>query len=132
ADQTSTDIDPLDLLVQSLAMEHDENRLLLDALTPSLKEQQDQAQTVAKFLVEEEETRTEVNRLRQAFDNISDRLRQINLTREAGGFDARVITPAAAGIKVAPQLLMYAALALIGGLAAGLGLAYLADFADKS
>jgi capsular exopolysaccharide synthesis family protein len=132
ADQTSSDIDPLDLHRESLKLEYEENKLLRQKLEPELEVQQKEAQDMAKYLLTAEESQNEMNRIRQAFDAISGRLQQITLTRDAGGYDADVITPAAAGTKVAPSLFSHLALALLGGLALGVGLAYLADYSDKS
>jgi succinoglycan biosynthesis transport protein ExoP len=131
-DQGKPPPDPLDVVVQSLKSEYEENRLMLDSLQPLLKEERTKAEELARYLIEEEESRSEVVRLRLLCDGIIDRLRQINLSREAGGFDAKEITPPGPGTKVAPLVLVYSALALVGGLAAGMGLAYLADFNDRS
>jgi capsular exopolysaccharide synthesis family protein len=123
---------PLDLVVQQLKAEHDENELLAQSLKEAQEKEQAKANALALYLIKEEQQRTEMSRLRQLYDGIMDRLRQINLTREAGGFDARVITPPGPGGKVAPLPVSYALLGLIGGLAAGLAMAYFADFSDRS
>ena len=128
----ATPMDPLDLIIQSLKAEYEENRLMLDSLAEPLKAERAKADELARYLIKEEEARGDVVRVRQLYDTTVDRLRQINLTREAGGFDARVITPAGPGGKVAPVAFTYGALAIFGGLAAGLALAYLSDMSDRS
>jgi len=124
--------DPLKVHEEALAVETRENRMVLEKLEPNLKDEELRAQDVARYLMIEEQARKDVDRLRNLFDSIADRLRQINITREASGFDARTITPAASGLKVAPSLLLFLALSVVAGTGIGVGLAYLADFTDKS
>ncbi|MFO0810540.1 MAG: polysaccharide biosynthesis tyrosine autokinase [Gemmataceae bacterium] len=131
-DQPKSVADPLEMLCEGLKLEHEEAQMVLDAIGPRLEAEQKNAQSLAGYLLREEEARNEVNRLRLLCDGIIDRIRQINVTREAGGFDARTLNPPGPGFKVAPSLFNTLALALIGGLALGLGLAYLADFSDRS
>ncbi len=124
-----------DVLDQTLALlksEYEENRMLLEALTPELQAQRDQAQELAKYLIEEDEARNEVRRLQAMCENLSDQIRRLKLTGDAGGFDAQVVTPAKAGFKVAPSLFSTLALGGLGGLLAGLMLAMVADYTDKS
>jgi succinoglycan biosynthesis transport protein ExoP len=131
-DQGKPAPDPLELLVQGLKSEYEENRLFVDSLQPDLAAQRSKAEQLAQFLIREEDARGDVVRARQLYETTVTRLQQINIARDAGGFDARIINPAGPGMKVAPLAITYGALALIGGLAAGLGLAYLADFNDRS
>lgn len=126
------DQDPVDLLLQSLKTEHEENRLLLKSLEEPLAQEHLKAEELAKFLIREENAQSDVNRHRQLLDGIIDRLRQIKLARDVGGFDAHTITPPSPGIRVAPVAFNYGVLGFIGGFVVGMALAYLADFTDRS
>jgi polysaccharide biosynthesis transport protein len=69
--------------------------------------------------------------LRQRSD-LDQRLRAITIRRDAPLYDARVINPAGVGGKVSPLMTVNVAMGLIMGLLLGVGLAFLADFTDKS
>src|SRR5262249_37832018 len=56
---------------------------------------------------------------------------EINLVRDVGGFDARIIAEPGPGYKVAPNLLQFLVGGLMLGLLAGVGLAYLVELSDK-
>src|SRR5262249_53509095 len=69
---------------------------------------------------------------KQLYESTLKRLAEINLVRDAGGFDARVLSRPGAGGKVSPVAyqILFGGLAL--GLLAGVGLAYVAELTDKS
>jgi succinoglycan biosynthesis transport protein ExoP len=129
----ASDVDPLDVQVQAMTIEHEENRLLSTALERIYQTDVGEAEKLAKYLIQEEEARGQVARLRQLCDGVIDRIRQIDINRElGGGYDARLIIPPSAGKKVSPILYTHLAMFALIGLAAGFGFAYMADFADKS
>src|SRR5262249_23601825 len=53
-------------------------------------------------------------------------------SKDIGGYDARVISPAGIGGKVAPNAVQILFVAGVIGLLSGIGLAYLSDVSDKS
>src|SRR5439155_18913083 len=71
---------------------------------------------------------------KKLFDQILQRAQEVNLLRQqaTGGYEARPIHPPGLGRKVAPNPLQVFPLSAILGLAAGVGLAYLAEMSDKS
>jgi capsular exopolysaccharide synthesis family protein len=101
----------------------------LDAL---LKQEEGEARKLEHYEIQDEAFRTDIARTTKVLDQTLKRLEEINLVRDFGGYDARVIAEPGVGFKVSPiawQFLL--AGAFLGGLA-GAGGAYLLDRADKS
>lgn len=65
-------------------------------------------------------------------DQTLKRLEEINLIRDTGGYEAKVISPPGQGYKVAPVAWQIFAGGLFLGLLGGAGLAYLLDVSDRS
>jgi capsular exopolysaccharide synthesis family protein len=68
----------------------------------------------------------------QMLDGIIKNLQRVEATRNFGGYSAEQIGPASPAKQIAPNALTVFPLAGIGGLVAGLCLAYLAEMSDKS
>lgn len=90
------------------------------------------ARTLTSYEIKEEQLRTDIARTQSLYDGIVKRLQDVSLVRQAGGYQARVITPPLLGRKVAPKALLVFPLALLAGTLAGLGLVYLAEISDQS
>ncbi len=65
-------------------------------------------------------------------DGIIKQVTEMNIFREAGGFDAAPISKPVVGVKVAPNLFYFLVSGLLLGCLSGAGLAYLAELSDKS
>jgi succinoglycan biosynthesis transport protein ExoP len=73
-----------------------------------------------------------IKRSQDLFDSINQRLRELSVVRNSQGFETQVITPPTEVEKVAPVGSLILALSSFLGLVLGGGLAYLAEFTDKS
>ncbi|MCS6976312.1 MAG: polysaccharide biosynthesis tyrosine autokinase [Gemmatales bacterium] len=116
------------LLVQELQELDAEEKQIAAAL----KTEQEQAKALLKLELEEESLRNDVVRTQQLYENVIKRLQEIDLGKEGGGFEARLISPPHPGAKVAPRAVPIFAGAVLVGLVLGAGLAYLAEFLDRS
>jgi capsular exopolysaccharide synthesis family protein len=65
------------------------------------------------------------------YDSIVKQLQNVDLARNLGGYDARVIAPPGLGKKIRPNALVLGPGALFLGLLGGLGLAFLAELRDR-
>lgn len=110
--------------LQSTESENGSLKVLLDA---ELKE----ARRLANYEIQDETYRREIMKSEQLCDSIINRLKEINLIRDAGGFDASSISRIGPGYKVAPSLFQVSCGGLVIGLLCGVSLAYLAELSDK-
>jgi len=125
-------IDPIDSQVEMMKVELEACRYALEEQDASLAVEKKSAHGLAEFLNKEDALKQKVLEAEKTFELYREKLRQVDLTKNDDGFKAQVVTPPVAGIKVAPSLVMYAVLSAVAGVALGFGLAYLADFTDKS
>jgi polysaccharide biosynthesis transport protein len=91
-----------------------------------------EARTLTSYEVKEEHLRNDVMRTQNLYDALIRRLQDVSLVKEAGGYNARIITPPLLGRKVAPKGIIVFPLAGLLGLLAGIGLVYLAEVGDQS
>ncbi|MCI0683954.1 MAG: polysaccharide biosynthesis tyrosine autokinase, partial [Gemmataceae bacterium] len=124
--------DPVQAYVAALKHELRENEMNDKSLTQSLEKFKGEVRELSKYEVEEEHLRSEVQGLQQLLEATIKRLAEINLVRDAGGFDARILSRPGPGFKVAPNALQIILAGFILGALAGAGLAYLAEITDKS
>lgn len=124
--------DDLDLYLQTMDLEYEENKMLLTALTGLLTTDREQAMEQARELLREEKARKAIEPYQQLYDSILGRMQQIKLTPDADRYLAQAISSPGAGAKVAPSLLQSLAVSVALGLIGGLGLAYAAEWTDKS
>jgi polysaccharide biosynthesis transport protein len=110
--------------VQNAEAENNSLKLLLDV---ELKE----ARRLANYEIQDETYRSEIMKSEQLCDSVVKRLQEINLVRDAGGFDASSISQIGPGYKVAPSLFQVLCGGLAIGLLCGVSLAYLAELSDK-
>src|SRR5207244_10586641 len=73
-----------------------------------------------------------IAKTRQLWEQAIGRLKDLNLIRDFGGYDARLISFPAAGGRVGTGLMQFLMAGAAVGLLLGVGLAYLADMSDKS
>jgi len=77
--------------------------------------------------------KSKLNRAQARYDEVFKRLQEIDLARDYSGFTTDLIAPPVpAADPIWPVKWKIAGLGLIGGLMLGLGLAYLAEFTDKT
>ena len=124
--------DPAQRYLNVLRQELQEANLSQQSLTQLLENMKSEARALSNYELEEERLRGDISRLQLLYEGTIKRLAEINLVRDAGGFDARTLSQPGIGSKVAPSALQTIAGGLLLGLLAGIGLAYLADFSDKS
>src|SRR5262249_53757961 len=91
----------------------------------------EEARGLMSVELEEAQLRTHVTQLEQLHEVTVKRLTEINILKDAGGFDARVLSKAGPGFQVAPKALMTMLAGFFLGALAGVGAAYLADHADR-
>jgi capsular exopolysaccharide synthesis family protein len=124
--------DPVRRHVNLLKEELREAELNVQSLDKLLKEAKDGAKNLINTELQEEHLHNDVIGKQQLYDKIIERLAQINIVRDSGGFDAQSLSMSATGAKVAPSAFHTIVAGVMLGLLAGIGLAYLADFTDKS
>ncbi len=86
------------------------------------------------FPIEAQEAsfRRAIERSQLLYDTITQRLKELNVVSTSRGFETQVITPPTDAEKVSPKGSMVFPLAVFLGLLLGGGLAYLAEYTDKS
>src|SRR5204863_8552953 len=96
--------------------------------------QQKDAGALATFQVKLQQLKEGMVASERLFEQIMQRAQEVKLVREQaqGGYEARMIHQPGLGRKIAPNPLQVFPLSAILGLAAGVGLAYLAELSDKS
>ncbi len=123
--------DPVEHYIQGLKRELITTDTLLQSLTELLDHEQKAARALNSFQIEDETYQADIARTQQMCDGIIKRLTEINMLREAGGFDAAAISKPAVGGKVAPNFLYFLVSGLLLGTLSGAGLGYLAELSDK-
>lgn len=123
--------DPLEVFLSSLESEYKANETVLQDVVKALAEERTKATQMAEFLQEEEQARKDIEPYQALLDSILQRLRQIQMSSEAGGYEAQTIVDAGLGVKVAPNLVLTLALSSAVGLVLGMALAYLAELTDR-
>src|SRR4029078_7403571 len=86
------------------------------------------------FQLELERKKESLNSSKRLFDQILQRAQEVSLVKSqaTGGYEAKMIHTPGLGRKIAPNPMQVFPLSAILGLAAGVGLAYLAEMSDKS
>lgn len=113
-----------------VSLEHREAELAKDATRA-----EEAAKGMVKYEMEGERLREQVTRQQEVYDAIVDRLREINLAKDYGGFINEVISTAEVGEEVWPKLSICIALGTLVGLvfgAAGAGIGELQNRAFRS
>ena len=127
-----TETDPAKRALGVLQFELSETEVTLKSVSEMLDKMKAEARSLGNESIQEAHLRTEVARIQLVYDGTIKRLTEINLVRDSGGFDARPLSTAGIGGKIAPIAYQNLAGGLMLGLLLGAGLAYLADASDKS
>jgi capsular exopolysaccharide synthesis family protein len=124
--------DPLDRFVKLQSLELKKIESEEESLRRQLQDTKEEA--VKLDLVERQETthRLALAKTTQEYDDLVKRLNEINRVRDAGGFDAQILSKPGHGYKVAPNAFQILFGGLLLGILAGVGLAYLAETSDRS
>jgi capsular exopolysaccharide synthesis family protein len=130
ADAAGTD--SFDVALQSLKQELLTAELSLRSLDRLREAEQKEARELARYEIQDEAYRSDIARTQQLYEQTIKRLQEINLVRDFGGYEARVINPPGGGGKISPLLWQFLVSGVVLGLLAGGGLAYLADRTDTS
>jgi succinoglycan biosynthesis transport protein ExoP len=104
----------------------------IESLNTMFDGQAKQFREMNTYDVEEEKLRTNRDQSKELLSVIVRRLQEMNMVKDHGGYEAQAIAPPGLGRKVSPNPVTVFPLAGIGGLVAGLCLAYLAELSDKS
>jgi capsular exopolysaccharide synthesis family protein len=120
--------------VRSLKSQLEETRQSSKAMAQLFERENGEARSMTPFELEEDDLRRRIALNEQLYDTILKRLEEIDLVkdRSQGGYEAKILSPAAPGSKVEPKPIPVFGLGLVVGLLAGLGLAFLAEVSDKS
>jgi capsular exopolysaccharide synthesis family protein len=103
-----------------------------EALTQVLEKEKAEVNKLARFEKKEKDLQKDIAQIDKFIDSTVTSLRQMNIVRDFGGYDAQTISPPSDGFKVAPNLVRYLGAAGVLGLFLGCGLAFLAEVTDKS
>lgn len=122
----------LDSHVQALGQELILVETVHKALTSLLKDEFDKARALEVYEVQDQAHRNDIARTAQILNGTLKRLEEINLVRDFGGFEAKVIAPPGRGAKVSPILSQFLLLGLVIGAILGCTGAVLLDITDKS
>jgi succinoglycan biosynthesis transport protein ExoP len=102
-------------------------------LDQQAEEQREIAKELSGYMVRANTLKSDVERKQKIYDVVLERLRDINLVKDYGGYLTEVISPVQSAQKfVSPILWLTLSLGGVGGLCIGFGLAYLVDFADRT
>jgi capsular exopolysaccharide synthesis family protein len=124
--------DPLEEKLQTLGMQLADAKNNVKLYGAMLEAEGREARRIAGLELEDDKHRNDIQRTQQLYDVIIKRLSELDLARNQGGYDARVIAPADIGKKVAPVAWQVFGGALVVGIGLGLALAYLAEYTDTT
>jgi capsular exopolysaccharide synthesis family protein len=105
---------------------------LIQALDNHFDQESKLARDMSNYESQDERHREGIASARKLFESIVNRLQEVNLVKDFGGYEAKPIAPPGLGRKVSPNPYQVFPLAALAGLLAGLCLAYLAELSDKS
>src|SRR6056297_294438 len=91
------------------------------------------AKAVEIQLMQGQSLKSKLDRARERYDVVFERLQELNLTNDYSGFSTDLlIVPVPASLPIWPSKSKIAAMGLVGGLMLGLGLAMIAEFVDRT
>ncbi|MBV9122973.1 MAG: polysaccharide biosynthesis tyrosine autokinase [Planctomycetes bacterium] len=102
------------------------------SLTDLFQRELGEVKKLNDFQFRDEEYRRELARSQKFYEIIIDRLQQVDLVKELGGYEASVISPAGPGARVGTKASRVLSGATLLGLLAGFGLACLVELLDKT
>jgi len=124
-------VDPVLRYQMRLRRELFETETRLAAQMGVLKVEEETARSLDSYVMKDEAYRNDIAKLNDLYDSVKSRVKEINLSRDVGGFDAKILARAGIGAKVAPSLTIILFAGMVMGLMGGMLLAYLVDLTDK-
>jgi capsular exopolysaccharide synthesis family protein len=123
----------MDVYLTSLRQELKEIDQRERELSDAFEMEREAAKESMNYEIRDEQFRSEIARHRKLFDEIVERIREMNFVKDYGGLMMRVISkPQINNNKVEPVMTRMVAIGGVLGVIMGIGLAYLIDLADKS
>jgi capsular exopolysaccharide synthesis family protein len=119
-------------LIETLCQEQALVETASAALAALMTEEENQARKLESYEIQDEAFRTDIGLTTKVLDQTLKRLQEINLVRDFGGYEARVISEPGPGTKVSPIAWQFLFAGTFLGLLVGAGGAYLIEMADKS
>lgn len=128
------EVDTMQIILASMRAQMDSIKQRLQAFERQFELEQKDAVDLATFQTKLQLKKENLESSKHLFELILQRAQEVKLVKaqENGGYEARMIHPPGLGRKIAPNPLQVFPLSAILGLAAGVGLAYLAELSDKS
>lgn len=132
-DKPSLDLDRLVMLYERL-LQHDLDEMSSreTELVTYINGEQAKAKELIKFELEETSQRRGMERTQALYAAVVDRVREINLLKDYGGFITKLLSPPRIGEKSWPNIPILLALGALVGLLGGTGVAVVAELADRS
>jgi len=125
--------DMLETFLESLKHDLEELQKREVRLSARLATEEGTARDMIRYELKDRAMQAESVRLNSLYDVILERLRNMNIIKDFGGFMTEVISPAKPAIKpVWPRLSILGALGSLVGFTFGVGLALLAEFTDST
>jgi len=128
------EVDTMQIILASMRAQMDSIKQRQQAFERQFEAEQKEAVELATFQALLQQKKENLDSSKRLFEQILQRAQEVRLVKEQsqGGYEARMIHPPGLGRKIAPNPLQVFPLSAILGLAAGVGLAYLAELSDKS
>jgi len=126
------EMDLIQTILAAMQAETDNTKTLLENLDILFEREQKDARDLTQAELEDTGHKEKIESARKTFDQILNKVQEMQLVKDAGGFDAKLIHPPGLGRKIAPSAVQVFPVSAVLGLIAGVGLAYLAEMSDKS
>jgi capsular exopolysaccharide synthesis family protein len=130
--KAAPDEDPVETFSRNLRQQLASVKLTQQSLVGLTADEEKDARELARYEIQDASFRADIARTQQIYDQTISRLKEINLVRDFGGYDAKVISPAGAGGRIGTGFAQIVLAGVALGLLLGVGLAYLADMTDRS
>jgi capsular exopolysaccharide synthesis family protein len=117
---------------KALQLEMEKAEATAEAMTELLKDKQAKLEENRRYEIRYDNLQREKDRTAKILDAISDRLKEVSLLKDGGGYIAEDIRPPGFGYKVVPRKIPIFMAGGILGLVLGLGLGFLAELSDQS
>ena len=129
--QTRRSPDPVEAYVQYVTQERDRTLIQQETLAKLFQSEHDAARKLNGYEIQDAEFRNGIARTENLYEGLVKRLQEAGLVKDYGGYEARVIAPAGIGKQVSPNLPLILGGSVLLALLSGMGLAFLAETADK-
>jgi capsular exopolysaccharide synthesis family protein len=132
SEETAT-ADPVQGCLQALRQELDHLQTTEKLLTRLFEQEHDEAKKLSSYEIQDEAFRADLARSQALYDGIIKRLQDVNLAKEFGGYEARVIAPPGSGgvKRVEPSPLLALSAGVLLSILGACGLAGLGELLDQ-